>query len=121
MTPKFYTHFALLQRTLAAYNKKCDCRGVDASVTFEQTLKTRADNDYDIWLARFTSEAFGEQRFGGTIGRVSELVTIYIEQIIRQTLEACIANADEWYKDKPEVKDELYDLHAVLTGLGGPV
>lgn len=111
MTPKFYSHFSLFQKTLAAYNKKCSCKGVDASVSFEQDLKTRLENDYDIWIAKFKSDIFGDQRFGGSIERVSELVTIYIDQISKQTLEACIANADEWYKDKPEVKDELYDLY----------
>lgn len=121
MTPKFYSHFELLQRTLAAYNKKCDCKGVDAAIAFEQVLKTREDNNPNFWIAKFNSETFDNQRFGGTIERVSELVTIFIEQIIRQTLEACIANADEWYKDNPEVKSELYDLHAVLVGLSEPV
>jgi hypothetical protein len=121
MTPKFYSHFTLLQKTLAAYNKKCDCKGVDATITFEQILKTREDNNSTLWIAKFTSETFGDQRFGGTVERVSELITIFIEQIIRQTLEACIANSEEWYKDKPEVKVELYDLHAVLVGLGGPI
>jgi hypothetical protein len=57
--------------------------------------------------------------FGGTIERVSELVTIFIERIIRETLEACIANVDDWFNDKPEVKAELYNLHAVLMDLGG--
>lgn len=121
MTPKFYTYFSLLQRTLAAYNKKCDCKGVEATVTFEQSLRTKIDNDFNLWIVKFTSDAFGDQRFGGTIERATELVSIYIDQLISQTLEACIANADEWYKDKPEVKEELYDLHAVLVGLGGPV
>jgi len=121
MTPKFYTHFSLLQRTLAAYNKKCDCRGIEANIVFEQSLKTKVDNDYNLWIAKFTSETFGDQRFGGTLERASELITIFIEQIIRQTLEACIANKEEWYKDKPEVKEELYDLHAVLAGLGGAI
>lgn len=122
MTPKFYKHFSLLQKTLAAFNKKCDCKGADASVSFEQSLKTRADNDYDydLWVAKFSSETFGDQRFGGSIGRVSELVNIFIEQIVRQTLEACIANSDEWYKDKPEVKPELYELYSALSNLGGP-
>ena len=119
MTPKFYTHFSLLQKTLAAYNKRCDCRGVDVSITFEQSLRTRYDNDYNSWVAKFSSETFGDQRFGGSIVRVSELVSIFIEQIVRQTLEACIANADEWYKDKPEVKPELYELYDALSGLGG--
>lgn len=121
MTTSFYSHFKLFQRTLAAFNKKCDCKGIDATVSFEQVLKTGSDNDTSLWIAKFNSETFDNQRFGGTIERVSELVTIFIEQITRQTLEACIANADDWYKDKPEVKDELYDLHAALVGLGGPV
>lgn len=121
MTPKFYQYFDLLRKSLKIFNKKCDCKEIDATITFEQVLKTREDSNPDIWIVKFTSDAFGDQRFGGTIERATELVTIYIDQLISQTLEACIANAAEWYKDKPEVKEELYDLHAVLVGLGGPV
>lgn len=117
MTPKFYTYFSLLQKTLMAYNKKCDCKGIDAAITFEQSLRTRVDNDFDLWIVKFTSEILGDQRFGGTLERVLELVTVFIEQVIRQTLEACIANADDWYKDKPEIKEELYELHTTLVSL----
>jgi hypothetical protein len=120
MTPKFYTYFSLLQRTLAAYNKKCDCKGVEATVTFEQSLRTRIDNDFNLWIVKFTSDAFGDQRFGGTIERATELVTIYIEQIVRQTLEACIANAtgeNGWFNDKPEVIEELYNFYDDLKTL----
>lgn len=120
MTPKFYHYFKLLQRTLAAFNMKCDCKKIDATISFEQVLNTVTASDTSLWIAKFNSETFDNQRFGGTIERVSELVTIFIEQIIRQTLEVCIANSDDWYKDKPEVKDELYDLHTVLVGLGEP-
>lgn len=63
MTPKFYTYFSLFQRTLAAYNKKCNCKGADATIAFEQVLKTRTDNDNTLWIAKFTSETFGDQRF----------------------------------------------------------
>ena len=94
--------------------------GISVNITFEQSLGTKNDdNDYTQWIAKFSSETFDNQRFGGTMARVSELITYYIEKIIEQTLEACIANAEEWYKDKPEVKDEVYALHGALKELCG--
>lgn len=122
MTPKFYTIFFLLQRTLKAFNQKCDCKGSSAIVQFEQVLNTQnTDNDTTIWIARFISDPFANQRFGGTQERVSELLSEYVLTLIEQILESCIANSDDWYKEKPEVVKELYDLHAELVGLGGPV
>lgn len=120
MTPKFYQYFDLLRKSLKIFNKKCDCKEIDATITFEQVLKTREDSNPDIWIAKFTSDAFGDQRFGGTIERATELVTIYIEQIVRQTLEACIANAtgeNGWFNDKPEVIEELYNFYDDLKTL----
>lgn len=115
MTPTFYTFFSLLQRTLTAFNKKCDCKGVSAIIQFEQSLGTQNyNNDTSLWVARFLSESLGNQRFGGTQERVSELVTEYISQLIGQTLEACIANADEWYKDNQSIKEEVYNLYEEL-------
>lgn len=112
MTPTFYTFFSLLQRTLTAFNKKCDCKGVSVIIQFEQSLGTQnANNDTHLWVGRFLSESLGSQRFGGTQERVSELLTAYISQLIGQTLEACIANANDWYKDKPEIIEEVYNLY----------
>lgn len=116
MTPSFYTAFSILQRTLEAFNKKCDCRGVSVTIKFEQTLGTQNSNvDGNLWVANFMSEALGSQRFGGTRERVSELVTEYVNTLSQQTLEACIANADEWFKDKPGVKDAVYDLYKLIS------
>lgn len=115
MTPTFYTFFSLLQRTLTAFNKKCDCKGVSVIIQFEQSLGTQnANNDTHLWVGRFLSETLGTQRFGGTQERVSELLTTYISQLIGQTLEACIANAtgeNGWFNDKPEVIEEVYNLY----------
>jgi len=115
MTPTFYTFFSLLQRTLTAFNKKCDCKGVSVIIQFEQSLGTqKANNDTHLWVGRFLSETLGTQRFGGTQERVSELLTTYISQLIGQTLEACIANAtgeNGWFNDKPEVIEEVYNLY----------
>lgn len=115
MTPTFYTFFSLLQRTLTAFNKKCDCKGVSVIIQFEQSLGTQnANNDTHLWVGRFLSETLGTQRFGGTQERVSELLTTYISQLIGQTLEACIANAtgeNGWFNDNPEVIEEVYNLY----------
>lgn len=114
MTPKFYTHFSLLQKTFAAFNQKCDCKGIDATISFAQVLKTKSDNDTSLWIALFESEDFGNQRFGGTLERVTELVSGFIYQIVEQTLEACIANAEGengWFNGKPEVVEEIYEIY----------
>ena len=107
----FYDLFNLLEKTFAAYNQKCDCKGLSAKITFSQTISTTNPENTHLWVALFESEDFGNQRFGGTLERVMELVSGFIYQIVEQTLEACIANAEEWYADKPEVKDELYELY----------
>lgn len=124
MTPTFYTFFSLLQRTLTAFNKKCDCKGVSAIIQFEQSLGTQnANSDTSLWVARFISESLGSQRFGGTQERVSELVTEYISKLTEQTLEACIANAEGengWFNDKPEVVEEIYNLYSQFEDLSRP-
>ena len=118
MTPKFYQHFSLLQSTLAAFNNKCDCQGASASVSFEQVLSTKdIDANYNLWIAKFDSDTFGNQRFGGTIERVTELVITFLDTLISQTLAACIANVDEWYKEKPDMKVTLNKLYNALLAL----
>ena len=118
MTPQFYAYFNIFKRTLSAYNSRCDCKGVWGGVTFEQSLGTKnANEDTTIWTGTFKSDVFGEQRFGGTTERVSELVGTFIKEISQQTLEACMANAEQWYKDKPNVKDEVYQIYSELIGM----
>lgn len=118
MTPTFYTYFNLFQKTLTAFNQKCDCEGISATITFEQSLGTKnANQDQDLWVAKVSSPQIGDQRFGGTKERVSELLVEFMVAFSLQTLEACIANADEWFKDKPEVKNEVYTLHNAITDL----
>lgn len=119
MTPTFYTYFSLLQKTLAAFNERCDCQGTKVNIKFKQSLSTDSDGNYDQWIAKFISKTFGNQQFSGSAEKVSELVTLYIKPLIQQILEACIANQDEWYNDKPEVKKELFDLQMKFTELNG--
>lgn len=118
MTPKFYSYFELLRKTLEVFNARCDCQGTKVNIKFKHSLTTDSDGDYDRWTAKFISKTFGNQQFSGSAEKVSELVTLYIKPLIQQILEASIANQDEWYNDKPEVKKELYDLQMQVTGLG---
>ena len=119
MTPQFYAYFNIFKRTLSAYNSRCDCKGVWGGVTFEQSLGTKnANEDTTIWTGTFKSDVFGEQRFGGTMERVSDLVGTFIKEISQQTLEACMANAEGkngWFNDKPEVVKEIYDIYSQLV------
>lgn len=115
MTPNFYSYFELLQKTFAAYNQKCNCKGLSAKITFNQTISTTNPENTHLWIALFESEDFDNQRFGGTLERVTELVSGFIYQIVEQTLEACIANAEGengWFNGKPEVVEEIYNLYS---------
>lgn len=114
MTPYFYSHFELFQKTLNTFNLRCDCKGLSAKITFNQTISTTNTENTHLWIALFESEDFGNQRFGGTLEKVMELVSGFIYQITEQTLEACIANAEGengWFNGKPEVVEEIYELY----------
>lgn len=119
MTPQFNSKFKFLTDVIDVFNQRCSCQKVDLRITFQFIADVRDFNtDPANWLATVQSEVFGKERYGGTADRVVELVNKYVDTLAAQLIEAMVANADEWFKDAPHLKQRVTELFDALNGTG---
>jgi hypothetical protein len=120
MTPSFYSKYQIFNQIIELFNARCSCEKTAISIEFIQQLSTNdpasSVNACQNWSGSFRSVLFGDDTFLGTVEAVSNYFENRLAELGDCMIEAMIANANEWYSNKPDIKEKVNTLYWQIKG-----
>lgn len=120
MTPAFYSKYQIFNQIIELFNARCSCEKTAISIEFVQHLSTNdpasSENAYQNWSGSFRSVVFGDDTFLGTVEAVSNHFENRLAELGGHMIEAMVANANEWYSNKPDIKEKVNTLYWQIKG-----